>query len=104
MGEGQNTWSLAIKWGRIPAKHILPHFIASGGLGLGVPPAAVTRQPTVSSGRAVRCVPARPRPRRFGTQLDELDVLSDSLDELLAVADTHAELGQYDAQVGRAWL
>jgi hypothetical protein len=37
-------------------------------------------------------------------QLDELDVLRDSLDELLAVADTHAELGQYDAQVGRAWL
>ena len=52
----------------------------------------------------MRCVPARPRPRRFGTQLDELDVLSDSLDELLAVADTHAELGQDDAQVGRAWL
>ena len=35
-------------------------------------------------------------------QVDELDVLGDGLDELLTVADTHAELGQDDAQVGRA--
>ena len=50
-------------------------------------------------------LPDPARPRSAGSvQLDELDVLRDSLDELLAVADTHAELGQDDAQVGRAWL
>ena len=32
-------------------------------------------------------------------RLIELDVLGDGLDELLAVADAHAQLGQDDAQV-----
>jgi hypothetical protein len=66
MGEWQNTWSLAIKWGRIPAKHILPHFIASGGLGLGVPPAAVTRQPTPSAA-GVPCGVSLPDPAPAGS-------------------------------------
>ena len=80
---------LGVHWQR-------PH---PAGLDLDVSPSAASRQPHRHQRTRGVSRPDSPLPL---PQVDELDVLSDGLDELLTVADAHAELAQDDAQVGRA--